>query len=287
MPDSVPIQNISDTARWVAHYRALESDRPDAHFRDPFARRLAGEHGEEIVQTMPQAKATAWAMIVRTCVFDELILRAIKRDGVDAVVNLAAGLDARPYRMDLPPSLRWFEVDLPEILAYKESMLRGEKAVCRLERIRLDLADEAARRDLLGKIGASAKQVLVITEGLLIYLTADQVASLAGDLRAQPSFRWWIIDLISPALLKRLRKAWDRHLSAANSRMHFAPEEGTAFFKKLGWGEAEFRSTWEEARRLNRQMRNAWVMNAMAFFASQARREKFRRMGGCVLLERV
>lgn len=287
MPNSNHLRDISDTARWVAYYRALESERPDAHFRDPFARRLAGERGEMIARTMPQGTSSAWAMVVRTCVMDMLILRAIERDGVDTVVNLAAGLDARPYRMTLPPSLHWVEVDLPEIFSYKEEMLDGEKPVCRLERMRVDLADEGARRDLLEGIGASARQVLVITEGLLVYLPSSQVGSLAGDLGAQPNFRWWVIDLISPALLARLNKAWDHHLSAANSKMQFAPEEGTAFFRKFGWGEAEFRSTWEDARRLNRQMPMAWAWNLMAVFASKARREQFRRMGGNVLLKRV
>ena len=41
-----PFRNISDTARWVAVYRAIESERPDAWFRDPLAKRLAGERGE-------------------------------------------------------------------------------------------------------------------------------------------------------------------------------------------------------------------------------------------------
>ena len=39
------IENISDTARWVAVYRAMETERPDAIFRDPFAARLAGDTG--------------------------------------------------------------------------------------------------------------------------------------------------------------------------------------------------------------------------------------------------
>jgi hypothetical protein len=43
------------------------------------------------------------------------------------VVKLAAGLDARPYRMNLPASLRWVEVDLPEILEKKERLLEGER----------------------------------------------------------------------------------------------------------------------------------------------------------------
>ena len=70
------------------------------------------------------------------------------RQGVDLVLNLAAGLDARPYRLQLPPSLEWIEVDLPEILAYKEGILANEKATCALERVRLNLADGDARRTL-------------------------------------------------------------------------------------------------------------------------------------------
>ena len=78
---------------------------------------------------MPAFRSGLWPMVVRTCVFDELILRAIKSDGVDTVVNLAAGLDARPWRMTLPSSTRWIDVDLPEILAYKRDVLAGEPAL--------------------------------------------------------------------------------------------------------------------------------------------------------------
>src|SRR5438034_11780974 len=99
------LENISDTARWVALYRAMESERPDAHFRDPHARRLAGERGAGIARKLPGFRSGLWPMVVRTCVFDELIGRAVERDGVDTVVNLAAGLDTRPWRMALPPSL--------------------------------------------------------------------------------------------------------------------------------------------------------------------------------------
>src|SRR5437899_3021151 len=107
------IQHVSDTARWVALYRAMESDRRDALFRDPYARRLAGERAERILAGMKRGREWAWPMIVRTAVMDELILRAIDRDGVTTVLNLAAGLDARPYRLPLPPSLRWVEVAFP------------------------------------------------------------------------------------------------------------------------------------------------------------------------------
>src|SRR6267143_6553964 len=110
MSDERGLRDISDTARWVAIYRAMESERPDALFHDPYARRLAGPRGEEIVRHMPKGRAMAWPMIVRTAVMDELIARAVERDGVHTVVNLAAGLDTRPYRLALPAKLRWVDV---------------------------------------------------------------------------------------------------------------------------------------------------------------------------------
>src|SRR6266849_7245718 len=136
-PDGPLVRDISDTALWVAYYRALETDRPDAVFRDPFARALAGERGERIAKAQKFADQNAWSFLARTVLFDQFITDGV-RGGADLVVNLAAGLDTRPYRMDLPGTLRWVEVDLPGILDYKESILKSAAPVCSLERVRLD-----------------------------------------------------------------------------------------------------------------------------------------------------
>src|ERR1700691_3782208 len=116
------IRNISDTARWVAYFRALETRRPDALFRDPYAERLAGERGFQIANSLSQGNKHEWAWVARTYLFDTFLSREIQA-GADLVLNLAAGLDARPYRMDVSPNLHWIEVDLPETLAYKEEIL--------------------------------------------------------------------------------------------------------------------------------------------------------------------
>ena len=123
------IRNISDTALWVAVYRARENDRPEALFRDPYARKLAGERGEQIAKQMESRVTHEWPYIARTVRFDQ-ILRDQIEDGTDMVVNLAAGLDTRPYRMELPSGLQWVEVDLPAMIDYKEELLRNEKPRC-------------------------------------------------------------------------------------------------------------------------------------------------------------
>ena len=254
-PLTVPepaLRNISDTALWVAMYRAQETERPDALFRDPFARRLAGERGEELLRLLSRAaEGRSWPFVTRTVVIDRFIEERV-RQGTDLVLNLAAGLDARPYRMALPPSLRWVEVDLPALVADKEHILRDEKPSCVLERIALDAADVEARRQLFARLGREARSGLVVTEGLLIYLTATQVGALATDLAAAGGFRHWILDISSPGLKKMIEKQIGAQLSQASAPLQFAPEEGPAFFAPYGWEVEEVRSTIKEARRLGR-----------------------------------
>jgi methyltransferase (TIGR00027 family) len=279
------MESVSDTARWVAMYRAIESERPDARFRDPFARRLAGARGEEIARTLPGFRSGLWPMVARTCAFDEILLRTIARDGADTVVNLAAGLDARPWRMALPPTLRWFDVDLPGILGYKVGGLR-ECPACVYDAVSADLTKPSERRDVFSRIGAAAGRALVVTEGLLVYLSEEEVGDLAQDLHAVPAFRWWLLDLIAPRLKKMLDRRWGSSLDAARAPFRFAPAESTRFFERFGWREAEYRSTLEEAIRLRRGPWNAWLWRLLGRFASPEKRAELHRLGGFALLER-
>jgi methyltransferase (TIGR00027 family) len=226
-------------------------------------------------------------MIVRTAVMDEIILRSIATEGIDTVLNLAAGLDTRPYRLPLPAGLRWMEADLPGILSDKQSLLSGEKPVCRLERVAADLTDRDARRRLFRDAASGSRAVLTVTEGLLAYLAEEQVADLSADLHAEQAMRLWLIDLASPRLKKMLDRRVGRHVQAAQAPFRFAPASGTAFFEPYGWKEREFRSTFEEGIRLDRKPKMAWLFQLLARLGPPARREELRRMGGIVLFDRV
>jgi methyltransferase (TIGR00027 family) len=252
MADSQPvIRHISDTARWAALYRARETEHPDAIFRDPYARRLAGPDSEQIAQAMPFHEKNAWSWTTRTWLFDHFIRRQIEQ-GADLVVNLAAGLDARPYRMPLPPSLNWIEVDLPGILDYKEEILRNEKPACQLERVRMDLADTTARSALLAALRERGKHGLVISEGLLIYFTAGQVATLAADLRQAGNLQYWIIDVVSPGLLRMIQKHTHNQFGKEVTPLQFAPHDGPMFYQRNGWSPVEVRSMLKTAAGLKR-----------------------------------
>jgi methyltransferase (TIGR00027 family) len=283
MSDASPIRNVSDTALWVAIYRAMESDRSDALFHDPYARRLGGARGEAIVRAMPNGRSMAWPLVVRVAVMDEIVLRCVAA-GARTVLNLAAGLDARPYRLDLPAGLRWLHVDMPEMVDYFREHMAQETPRCRLEFIAADLRDAQRRREVLAQATAEGP-VLVITEGLLIYLEADDVAALARDLHEVAQARWWLADLASPALLRYVANSWGHAVQEGNAPFRFGPREGTAFFAPYGWREAEFRSTWDEAWRLNRKPAAAWLWRVLSWFQPRHKVEAGRRMSAIVLLE--
>jgi methyltransferase (TIGR00027 family) len=274
------IRNISDTALWAAVYRARETDRPDALFRDPLARRLAGARGEQIADTLPAGSQNTWAWVTRTYLFDRFISEQVEQ-GVDTVLNLAAGLDARPYRMALPSALRWVEVDLPDLLDYKETLLGGDRPVCALERVRLDLANGADRRELFERVGHGARKVLILSEGLLIYLSEEEVASLAADLAAPPSFQRWVIDMASPGLLRMLQRTVGVQLSQASAPMKFGPKEGPRFFTRSGWQPADVRALLQTAARLKRL---SFWMRLLALMPASTGAQGSRPWGGVCLL---
>jgi O-methyltransferase involved in polyketide biosynthesis len=87
MPEQTLISNVSDTARWVAAYRAWESTRPDALFKDPYAARLAGDTGRIFAAKQVRAR---WPIVIRTRLMDDFITASIS-EGCDRVLNLGGG----------------------------------------------------------------------------------------------------------------------------------------------------------------------------------------------------
>jgi methyltransferase (TIGR00027 family) len=207
------IEHVMDTAFWVASDRALEGERPDALFRDPLAAVLAGEKGRRIAESMPHRRAMVFVMALRTTAIDRLIASAIDR-GADTVLNLGAGLDTRPYRLQLPASLRWVEADFQSVIEHKNDKLAGQQPRCALERVAIDLTDRAERQALLRRVASNSRCVVVLTEGVVIYLHDDEVTRLAEDLHALPSIRYWIQDYYGvearrhrPSLRQKLKAA--------------------------------------------------------------------------------
>jgi methyltransferase (TIGR00027 family) len=201
-PAQGEINHVSDTALMVAACRALETESDDGFVDDPFAARLAGERGMAILDALPHQQMFRFGMGVRSRFLDELLLEALASDQIATVLSVGCGLDTRPWRLELPPDLRWIEVDFPDMLDYKDGLMAGETPRCRRERLSADLNDREQRLALYRAAGAAP--ALMITEGLLMYLPAATVESLAAEARQESGIAHWISDVTTTAFAQAI-----------------------------------------------------------------------------------
>jgi len=179
------VSRVSRTAIGVTWLRAQEGQRPDPLFDDPYAEVFVAEARQVIArQTIAAGRGDAVSaifglhVVLRTRFYDDYLLAAAGQ-GCRQVVLLAAGLDSRAFRLAWPPGVRLFELDLPELLDFKERVLADRQAVPGCERsvLAVDLREDWPRQLIDAGFDPSAPTAWLI-EGLLIYLTADEAAGL-------------------------------------------------------------------------------------------------------------
>jgi methyltransferase (TIGR00027 family) len=272
------VNDVSDTALWIAGYRAQESARPDAIFNDQLAEQLAGERGKKMVSDTPHTEAMAFAMVIRTKAIDRLVEMAVAK-GVDTIINIGAGLDTRPYRMNLPSHLRWIEIDFPHTIEYKNRTIRKEP-VCALERIPADLSKKAERDTLFARLGAETAKAAILSEGLIGYLTNEDAASLSESLHAIPSFKYWIMDY-TQGKLRRHKRAKDlADKLKKTAPIQFKSADPIAFFGEQGWKIDENIFILDEADRNGRKLPSMFPWNIlMALFPGPIRKIANRTYG--------
>ncbi len=164
---------VSMTACWMAAIRARETARPDPLFRDQLAEPLAGPEGFELMARMDVDLPDNPTIPIRTRFFDDALLRALADGQVRQVVLLAAGMDARAFRLDLPVV---YEVDRPALLELKDARLAAASAEPRCRRVTVgaDLTDQWA--ELVVQAGFDAAEPSAfLAEGLLGYLEDPDV----------------------------------------------------------------------------------------------------------------
>ncbi|WP_326566940.1 SAM-dependent methyltransferase [Amycolatopsis rhabdoformis] len=174
-PEELP--PVSRTAVGVAALRALESQRPDRLFEDSYAgafsvagRAVLGD-GDRLEGGLGEVFAEQVA--VRTRFFDEYVR------GSRQVVLLAAGLDARAFRLEWPDGARVFELDLPDVLRFKDEVLAELGAEPKCERIEVpaDLTQDWVTK--LREAGFDASRPTTwLAEGLLVYLGREAAEGL-------------------------------------------------------------------------------------------------------------
>ncbi|NGO07017.1 SAM-dependent methyltransferase [Streptomyces sp. HC44] len=234
------VRQLAVTARWTAAARARESARPDRLFHDPYAAALAGDDGHRLLESMERASGGAENpyLAIRTRFFDDAALARLTTAGPCQVVSVAAGLDTRPYRCAWPEGTVVYEVDQPDPLTWKGTVLSTLGAVsgCRLRTVRTDL--RGSWHTELGAAGFDASvPTLWLIEGLLVYLDHAHVETLLAQVSALSSAGSLLVtDAVNSALydqpwaqpqlrlLEHLGMPWRSHI-----------DDPVAFLARYGW----------------------------------------------------
>ena len=174
------------TSRWMAAARARESERPDRLFNDPLAAALAGPEGFAWLDRMePAARLGGQGLyaVVRTRFFDDFLLHASQRTGARQLIILAAGMDARAFRMEWLPGTRLYELDRPEVLATKDAVIAraGAHPTCERRAIEADLERPSWSAALLAAGYEVREPSVWLAEGVFFYMTEAAVRALLGD----------------------------------------------------------------------------------------------------------
>ncbi|HEY1989382.1 MAG TPA: SAM-dependent methyltransferase [Acidimicrobiales bacterium] len=182
MLDRSSLSGVGRTAVSVAVCRAIESARPDAWFNDPLAVHLVGSMEESIPAVRPGL--VAWVS-VRTRFLDTLTMGAVD-DGVRQVVIVAAGLDARAFRLPLPADATVFEIDRQDIFNVKDGLIdeTGLAPGCRRRTVVADILHPDWMSRLADSGWEPQQSTLWLAEGLLIYLDQEQREQLLTQLAA-------------------------------------------------------------------------------------------------------
>lgn len=174
------MDGVAHTSLLVAALRANETKRDDRLFEDPFADALAGDSGYRMLAEYRAAAGSGIPIIeVRTRYYDDALARTWT-SGIRQFVIVASGMDARAWRLPWPRGSRVFELDQPDVLAHKESVLAKETPRCERISRPVDLREDWTTALTGAGFDPKARTVWML-EGLLQYLPPAAVEALASQ----------------------------------------------------------------------------------------------------------
>ncbi|WP_371676002.1 class I SAM-dependent methyltransferase [Streptomyces sp. NBC_01276] len=241
------MEAVSRTAQWTAAARALETDREDRLFADPYARTVADTIGFELLERYAGA-GTVPFLAIRTTYLDRAVVRAVEDHGIRQVVFLAAGMDTRFYRLPWPDGVTVYELDRPALLEAKAEMLAGEPAPAGRTRVTVPvdltedwtgpLQDAGWRRD---------EPVLWVVEGLLFFLPEQAVRHLITTLAGHSAPGSVLLgDVISRSALENpLSRPFLNCLKEDGNPWLFGTETPEELLAECGWDVREVRQPGE------------------------------------------
>ena len=216
MKEKVNVTGLPETMIQTLYARAKESGKENAKIHDDMAVEMVSRLDYDFSKA-DQDKAMSYGVIARTIVLDEMVEKYLSGHPNTIVVNIASGLDTRCYRMQ-GKYVRWYNVDLPETMKIREKFLTENGSISQIAKSAMDAS-------YIDDIEYGGENVLVIIEGLSMYLSEADVLQMMSII--EKTFRkvTVMIETMSPFVVKHIK---EKSIEGSHAKFTWGVKDGAA-----------------------------------------------------------
>lgn len=218
MKEKIRLSGVPETMLQTVYARAKESRGRGA---------IHDAKAEEIIEKLDYDfsladKDTAMhsGVIARTIVLDRLTKAWLGAHPGAVVVNIACGLDTRCYRMS--GNAHWYNLDLPETMAVREKLLPESGTISQIAM--------SAMEDWGSEISEQNVQVLIVIEGLTMYLNAKDVQQIFAVISSRFSQATIFVETMNPMIVKRFK---EKSIEGSHAKFTWGIKNGKALAELL------------------------------------------------------
>lgn len=218
MAEKINLSGVPETMLQTIYARAKESKGRGA-IHDLKAEEIVGKLDYDF-SLADKDSAMHSGMVARTIVLDRLVNAWLAKNFGAVIVNIACGLDTRCYRMK--GYAHWYNLDLPETIAVREKLLPEEGTISQIAMSAMD--------DWGVKITESDAPVLVIIEGLTMYLTEADVKRIFAVIAERFEKATVLVEIMNPMIVKHFK---EKSIEGSNAKFTWGVKDGKALDRLL------------------------------------------------------
>lgn len=218
MKEKIRLSGVPETMLQTVYARAKESRGRGA---------IHDAKAEEIIEKLDYDFSLAdidtamhSGVIARTIVLDRMTKEWLASHPGAVVVNIACGLDTRCYRMS--GYAHWYNLDLPETMAVREKLLLESGTISQIAM--------SAMEDWGSKINEQNVPVLIVIEGLTMYLNAKDVQQIFAVISSRFSQATIFVETMNPMIVKRFK---EKSIEGSHAKFTWGIKNGKALAELL------------------------------------------------------
>ncbi|MCM1127255.1 MAG: class I SAM-dependent methyltransferase [Lachnospiraceae bacterium] len=196
--EKIQMRGVPETMLQTLYARASYSRQKGAKFHDDKAVEIVSRMDYDFSFAEKDAMMSK-GVIARTILLDRMAGSFLRENPSGTVVNIACGLDTRAYRLKIAPSVRWYNIDLPETIEVRRLFLQEEGHISMIAKSAMDESWAELIEQPKGR-------VLVLIEGLVMYLSELDVKRILSIISRRFESAEVIMEVMNPWIVKHVKE---------------------------------------------------------------------------------